>query len=172
MNCGEARRALLDAEPDELRGARGGPLALHLQHCDACRTDAASILTQTDTLRTALDSFVTAHTGELQSARAAQTAVRTDAAHDDVAPDRHDRRLRTRRIGRRVLPPLALAAALAALLLVDGRPLRPPFADAPLVELYVPQPGVPDAPVVNAADARGVAVMRTTNPKITVVWIF
>ncbi|MGH7445227.1 MAG: hypothetical protein ACREKM_10135, partial [Longimicrobiales bacterium] len=177
MNCREARRALLDAEPDELRGLHESPLALHVQRCDACRAHATTILTQMDVLRSALDSFVTAHTGEMQSARAAQATLRAHGAHgkvgrDDSAADIHDLRLRTRRIGRRVLASLAVAAALAALLLADGWSLRSPFDDAPLVELYVAQPGVPDAPIVNAVGASGVAVMRTSNPMITVVWTF
>lgn len=177
MNCDEARRHLLDAEPKALRGQGESPLALHVQSCAPCRAHAATILARTDELRASLDALVALGIGDEQVARAlhaAQTVPRVKASPS-----------RTRSIGRRIGPhvlvPLALAAALAALLPGGGELLRGllplPLADrrsdaSDAVGLYVPQPEVPESPIVNAVGARGVAVMRTANPQITVVWTF
>ncbi|MEX1181733.1 MAG: hypothetical protein WEF86_00755 [Gemmatimonadota bacterium] len=145
MTCEDARLALLDAEPHELRGEGDGALPVHLRGCESCGRDAATILAATHALRHAV---------------AARVSTR-------VAERRHAaRKARMRR-----LAPLALAATLAAAVLLSDA-LPDPAGDASAVGLYVPEPEVPAAPVVNAATGGDVAVMRTTNPDITVVWTF
>lgn len=189
MTCEEARLALLEAEPADMRARGDGALAIHLRGCDACAARAAVILAGTGTLRTvlatAVDAAVAAHAAQADAVRAEHAShEETAAMHASVAGDgvaRHVRvrASRSRRIGGRVLAPVALAAMLAGVLLIGDR-LRVPFGagslttpfSSPLVRLYVPAPRVPDAPVVNAAPGSDVAVMRTTNPDITVVWTF
>lgn len=171
MTCEQARLALLDTDPDELRSAADGALSDHLCSCHACRAQAAVITAGTDTLRAAFDMTVASRSSETDAARAAERALQTHHERDDVTRQSRVRQRRARHLAVRALIPLA-AAAMLTLLLFDAGALRLPSADAPFADLYVPEPNVPDAPVVNAAGGSGVAVMQTTNPAITVVWTF
>lgn len=180
MKCHEARLALLDAEPYELRGADDGELATHLRGCAVCAADAAAILARTDTLRAAVDEAVAAGVADAAGvAVAAGVARHRSPAEDDVAghargvsPLRRHGSARTLTRAR-VLVPLATAAGIAALVLIGSDELPMPFGPRPDdIGFHVPHVDVPDAPVVNASGTRGVAVMRTTNPDITVVWNF
>ncbi len=59
--------------------------------------------------------------------------------------------------------PLAAAAAIAAVLLVTGNPAPRPLPAVARAETSV---------LVEAASARGVAIIETENPNITVLWFF
>jgi hypothetical protein len=166
MSCEEARVALLEAEPDELDVAHDGALAQHLRACASCRAQAARIMSGTSALRTALDHAVAARAGDFAAPRGG-----------DPAGMRAGRRRRWRWLGVRALAPLAAAAALATILLIDFDSVIRRFANEAAIGFHVPEERVPTAPAVNVARVNagagsGVAVMRTTNPHITVVWTF
>jgi hypothetical protein len=149
MNCDEARRALLEADPAELRGTGTGALALHLRDCASCRADAERILEGTAALNTAI--------GQAAAAR--------------PAPGVPALRRRARAARTRLLVPLAAAAALAVLLL-SGDVMDALRSGDDARPVMVQRPDALRTPSVNAAGGRGVAVMRTANPDITVVWTF
>lgn len=173
MTCAEARLAMVDAEPAALDPAYDSALARHLGECAACRADAAAILARTTELRSALAATVAAHTGDAAATRAAQRALYADRVVSEAGdlPRRLSGRARARRITRVAMPLLA-AAAVAALLLVGGEDVRSRLDGRVTATFHVPEPEVPAAPVVNAGAGRGVAVMRTADPRITVVWTF
>ena len=58
MNCADCHNAMLDAEPDELRGRGNGELARHVRGCQRCRSFATAIVADTRVLArvVALDS--------------------------------------------------------------------------------------------------------------------
>ena|SRR5690606_37124369 len=175
MTCAEARLAMLDAAPAALDPAFDSALASHLGECDTCRADAAAILARTAALRSALSATVAAHTGDAAATRAAQRALDGDRVAGEAGVRRGPRgssgQARARRITRVAMPLLA-AAAVAALLLVGGEDIRSRLDGRVTATFHVPEPEVPAAPVVNAGAGRGVAVMRTADPRITVVWTF
>ena len=119
-----------------------GALAEHLRSCAECRARAALILREQNRLHVALTS--------LSGARAA------------ARPNRS-----LRRYVPRLLLPLTAAAALALIFWQEswqrGEPLPP---------LLVPATRIAEVPVVNARADRNVAVMRTSDPRITVVWYY
>ncbi len=148
MTCAQAHEALRAVDPAELAEGGSGPLAAHLRGCAPCRQQAAAIVRGTAALRAAIDEIVTER---------------------DVAPQQQ-RRV-TRRPLPRILLPLGLAAALAAVIAVERGVIRVPREPA-LADVYHPEPVVPTSPVVNAVGGGGVAVMTTPNPRITIVWSF
>lgn len=169
MTCEEARRILLDAELEALEGTSDDRLGQHLRDCAACRGSARAILAHADELRDAIDLSVGAHASAAAAARAARRALDERIGE---SPPLAARRARARRVAIRTVPPLLAAAALAALLFGVVPGVRSPLADTPVPGFYVPEPRVPDRPVVNVTTRGGVAVMRTTDPLITVVWNF
>jgi hypothetical protein len=50
MNCIEAREAMLDAEPAELRGESESPLAAHVRDCPTCHALARALARDTAVL--------------------------------------------------------------------------------------------------------------------------
>jgi hypothetical protein len=136
MTCQAAREAMLDAEPDELRGIGGSELVEHLRGCATCRARAAVIV----------EGYALLDAG-LHALQPAQAAGR-------VTP-----------IGRRRrkyawLPvPLAAAAILALLL---GRQPSPavPNVDA-LARLMRPH-----APVVQPPAGKQAVIMEKSNMTI------
>ena len=147
MSCEQARDAMLDAEPDELRGVGASALAAHVRECARCRAAAATLLGGTAALARALDDGV--------AARAR-----------DVLPMPVGARSRRARPALAAAIPLAAAAALALLFVGRGVLVRDRIGP------YTPPVSVPSAPVVNAHGDGGVAVMNTADPRITVVWNF
>jgi predicted anti-sigma-YlaC factor YlaD len=151
MNCESARELLLTADPAELEGRTGSPLADHLRSCPACRAAAERLLTAQRALRDVL--------GAGQAAGAATAAVR-------VAVQSAERR---RRAARRVLLglPLAAAAVLAGVLVLRRTPeppLSPPVRDAG---------GVPARFAVSAPPGRNVMVLQQPDTShVIVVWFF
>jgi len=149
MDCAAARALLLEADPAELRGEGDSPLAEHLRACADCRARAETIL---------------AGEAELD---AALRAIARPAERSRVIP------LRPRRgWGGRIAPAAAtfaaLAAAVAAVML--ARPAAAPPRGATteqIAQLMFPAP-----PVARAAAGRSVAVLKTSDPGVTVVWVY
>ena len=149
--CEEYLEFLLSAEPQQLRGEH--EWHGHLQTCALCRTRTRAILAENEALDAALGSLTGRQTPDAGWSAAPAVARRSSG--------------RRRRLVRWA-PGLAALAAAATLLLV----LWQVVPRAPLPPLAGPVVRVPATPTVNASGARGVAVMRTNNPDITVVWTF
>jgi len=148
MDCAAARALLLEADPAELRGEGDSPLAAHLRGCADCRAAADAIL---------------AGEAELD---AALRALATPSADPRVIP------LRPRSRGMRIAPAVgtlaALAATVAAVMLARPHSAAPRGATAEqIARLMFPTP-----PVARAADGRSVAVLQTSDPGVTVVWVY
>jgi len=149
MDCAAARALLLEADPAELRGGGDSPLAAHLAECAACRARAEAILA-----------------GEAELG-AALRMLATPSADAKVIP------LRPRRPwGGRMVPAAAslaaIAAALAAVMLAgpDTAPPRVASVDERARLMF------PAAPVARAEAGRSVAVLKTSDPGVTVVWVY
>jgi hypothetical protein len=146
MKCAEARDAMLTADMDELRGDADTALARHIAACAECARIALLITEDAASMNHALMTL--------------STPVPTRTA----AVTSHTRK--------RLRPPFALAAAAAlACIAVSAalmqRELARRAGDA--YPLYLP-PVVAHAGPVNKTGDGAVAVIRTSNPKITVVW--
>jgi len=146
MTCADVRERLLEADLTDLDPADGGPTALHLRECAACRADAARI--------------VEAHAA-LAAARSAPGRVEAPVAAARALDAVHEARRRRRR--RLVIAPLMAAAAAVAVLLARHDPI-PGTPAVPVAHMTPP-------PLVESAGAR-VAVITTRRPDITVVWQF
>lgn len=145
-DCEHARRWMLEAEPAELRAVGGSPMADHLAGCEECRRRAEAIVAGMEELDHAL-------------AELARPA----------APQRTLLRLRPARAWRWAAP-LALAAGMAAVMLAR-RPApaeEPPGVTAERIARVLFAP----APVARSVDGRGVAVLETNDPDVTVVWFY
>lgn len=151
MNCEAAREVLLTADPAELEGATGSPLAGHLRACPGCRAAALQLLTAHRVLRDVL--------GAGQSANAPDEAV-------PAAIRSAERRRAAARRGRWGLP-LAAAAVLAGVLVLRRTPelpLSPPVREAG---------GVPARFAVSAPPGRSVMVLQQPDTShVIVVWFF
>jgi hypothetical protein len=147
ITCESARELLLEAEPAELRDEGDRPLAVHLRTCAACGRRAAFLLEQTDWLRDALATV-----------RAAQGQ-----------PDSHTVTGPARGMARRwpVLVPLALAAGIAGLLLVNRRGVTPFHGGPPEIA-----GGNPTSLDVQVPPGQSVAVFQTANPNVVVIWSY
>jgi hypothetical protein len=142
VNCTEAYDAILEADAAVLRGEGAGDLARHLTKCAVCRERARWVLNGLGALDRALEA-------EAGTARAG-------------------RMLRARPSVARRLAPWGLVAAAAAAVLILVRPTgapRPPD----LTALARSTVGI-DVDI--SASTRPVAVLRTADPNITVVWFF
>jgi hypothetical protein len=131
------------ADPDELRGTAATLLAQHVRACAECRERAATILAESAALADAITAVTAAH-----------------------QPMRVQKSRRRRWLAGALLP-LAAAAALLVFVMQDRS-----ASDDPLPPILMPVQKVAEVPVVNAQPGRNVAVMRTNNPKITVVWYY
>lgn len=142
MNCNEASRALLVADPDELRTLGDTPLAKHLRGCPACRAQAERILEATALLAGAL-------TREARAAAPAATKRFWPAAERSWP----------------VWLPAALGAAVSGILLINA-PVEKP---APRVGSLDSAKRPVTSTVVNAPANGGVAVFKVAD-NVTVVW--
>lgn len=151
MTCESTRELLLTADPAELEGSSGSPLADHLRTCPACRAAAERLLTAHQALRDAL--------GAGRASAAATEAVQ-------IAIQSAERRRRAARRIRLGLP-LAAAAVLVGLLVLRRTPeplLSPPVRDAG---------GVPARFAVSAPPGRNVMVLQQPDTShVIVVWFF
>jgi anti-sigma factor RsiW len=146
MNCTDASRELLTADPAELAGRVPTALSRHIQSCARCGGAAAAILARTDLLRRTMDS---------------STPCRAPTA----AVARAERRQRRRRRWL-VAGPVLVAAGLAGLLLTSDALDRGIEIDPVAREVQVMRPLVEQPRDVD------VAVFTTDNPNIVVVWFF
>ena len=145
MMCRDARRAMLSADRTELRAEGAGDLADHLRECVPCR----ALATRLDAETNLLAGMVTARD---------KTALR-------MAPAAHHRISRRYRRAWLVLVPLAAAAAVVVLL---RREPPPELAAAPRA---FEDRGVATAVAVDIQHGQTATVIRTRDPKVTIVWL-
>ena len=151
MNCDTARALLLTADPAELEGSTGSPLADHLRTCPSCRAAAEQLLTAQRALREVLRGGQSANAGDEE----VQAAIRSAQL----------RRAAARRV--RLGLPLAAAAVLAGLLVLRHTP------DFPLRTDIRDATAVPARFSVTAPPGRNVLVLQPPDTSnVIVVWFF
>lgn len=160
--CADFRAMILEAEPMDLRGEGDTELAVHVRGCPACARVAALVLDETARLDAYLGDTPVLDV-EAVLARAALPAEAPEAVAHRTLPVSKAYSFP----GRRILVPLAAAAALAALLLMRGQEIRSP---ATSIASSPAEPAV--APLVEPIAGQGAAIMQTDDPEITVVWLF
>lgn len=148
MNCTDARAALLEADPVELRGEAETALSLHLQECAACRATADAILAT----EAAAGRWIEARGPR----RGAAEAIGLGRA---AAGRRRYKRLRW-------LVPLAAAAGIVAL--ITTRPAQVPSGGGTAAL----QPPRPSGVAIEAPAGQNVAVFETADSDIVVIWFF
>ena len=141
MNCQEAHRALMTAEPQELRGLGESALVLHLRSCASCQDKAARLLEGTALLAAAL-------------ARDARPISARTGAPKFNAP-----------LAWPVWLPAAMAAAISALLL-SSSPEEPTVPRVGSLDSVKPPV---TSTVVNAPATGDVAVFKVAD-NVTVIW--
>lgn len=150
VNCEMALDQMLESDVEDLTGESGTELAAHIVACERCQAVASEIV---EGQRRLADSL------------RAMEAVRTvDVVLDEVRSQATRRRRRARAFG--VLVPLAAAAALALLVTSDRSGTVPSDAVIPEIAIAVPPTLVRLPPATNAI------LLKTDNPKITVVWFY
>jgi anti-sigma factor RsiW len=155
--CDRYRDALLEAEPDDLRGLGQTEVARHIRACPACARAGQIILETTASLNAFLGSEVPVPDLDAVLRRATTSQVTPPRQAERPGPVASWR-------GSRRWVGLAAAASIAALLLLPGRP-------APLPPLATVATTTP-LPTVESAPGQTVAVFETENPDITVLWFF
>ena len=147
MDCAAARTLLLEADPAELRAKGDSLLAAHLRDCAPCRALADAIL---------------AGEAELD---AALRALATPSADPKVIPLPPRR---TIRIAPMAASLAAIAAAVATVMIArpSANVPRGATADDIAREMF------PAPPVARAAAGKSVAVLKTSDPGVTVVWVY
>jgi hypothetical protein len=187
MTCTQALEALLEADPSDLAGQGGSPLAQHVRACARCRRLAAQVLDDTHLL-----------------------------ASVELVPAVRPQPVRRRSWLPALVMPAALAAAIVAIILLQSReagtnqvttltpvtvagPSAPvPSHESPVTSHEAPQLGkafpapVPVAPVrfektpvipglpvtamkvvaVTPPPGTRAAVLQTSDPKLVVVWLY
>jgi len=195
MTCRETIEWLLEAEPDELAGRGEGEAAEHVRSCARCRAVAERLLDAQALLAaelTAPPRVGVEEAIEKVVLGSAQPLGKAGVGGGGPAlPLRHpgDRSAVTPPPGRgnvggtagggvrggrralRALVPLAAAAAVVALLLVRHDVPPPAFEDVAGPRSVAPAPPVA-LPVVIAPAGRNAALFHTSDPRITVVWIY
>lgn len=191
MTCEAALERILEADVEELSGDTSSPLAGHLERCERCRALADEVLDGQAALAAFLEG-VRPRTGigeALERVRGAVGAEDGRGAEDERGAG--GRGARSGRRWRRAwsLVPLAAAAVVAGLLLVDrdggGGPVvvtpsetrapdafrRRPLSAHTLGRLAGGSSAMPRPPRVAARSQAGVTLIPTSNPKVSVVWI-
>lgn len=196
MNCTAALEALLDAEPAELAAVSTTPLTTHLAACERCRAVARQLVMDTRLLAAAItleaaprrmrrsatvwverslvpaglvaalllvlvprtpdtSPNVTAGGASSKTAVAVPDAVMSPRVVTDTAPVTVQRPNPTR--VRAYPAPIPVAAVR-----IDPAP-----------QTFAPSgPDLGPAIIVDPPAGQRVAVMRTSNPKLTVVWLY
>lgn len=157
MTCADAIEALLEADLTTLEGNGDEPLARHILACPSCAKRAKAILQGEASLARALE----VEGPKLDPERILDAAEARTQGRLRPLPTRW----RSRALSRQglALLPLAAAAAVATLLLARGPSLPGPTYSPPSVA-----PGLE----VEAPQGGSVVVLETTNPEITVLWLF
>lgn len=150
MTCDVALERMLEAEPEELLPQGESKLADHMRGCARCRSVAAELTAGGQLLAAALEREPVA--GSVESILLA------------VRP-RH--RFERRRRLRAALWPLA-AAALLTVIVVADRP-RGPSLD-PSETLAAARPTT--EPTVRFSPSTNGMLLKTSNPKITILWFY
>jgi hypothetical protein len=192
MNCAAALEAMLDAEPSELAGQSTTSLATHLASCARCRAVARRL--DADTHLLAVSNVPSVSPGRMRrgatiwvqwslvpvglvaalflsiARRTPDVPVGTTsatpavAARDSVALPRGIADAATSSAERPKLTRVRAYPAAVPVAAVRISPRSPTFAPTPAeggsAVIVDPQPG------------QRVAVMRTSNPKLTVVWLY
>ena len=151
MNCEMALEQMLASDVEDLTGESGTDLAAHVVVCERCQAVASEIVEGQRRLADGL--------------RAMEAGRTVDAVLDEVRAQATRRRRRARVFG--VLVPFAAAAALA-LLITSDRSGRVP-SDAVVPESAT---AVPPRTLVRLPPATNAMLLKTDNPKITVVWFY
>lgn len=146
MNCQVAREWMLEADPAELAAGHGGSLGAHLQECAECRAALEHLLDGLSLLDREL---------------AVAPARPVDEALARL-------RRRRRESPSHIMPWAAAAAAILAAVSLFG----PWHERAPLSDFESVGGLLTPTPVVEDAGGASVAMFATTNPRITVVWIY
>lgn len=159
MKCDTVIQRLLEAEPGELRGEGNAPLAGHLTACDRCARIAETLAVELEALDRGLDRVAQGGGDAEAAADRALAAVGAERGSGPFAEPGNW--LRSAWV------PLAAAAALVGVLLTGRDP--------------APNDGVAADPATSPTAARvavtppaerGVAVLETGNPKITIIWLY
>jgi hypothetical protein len=144
MICDDALVAMLDADPEELAGHARSALSTHLATCERCQAVAQTLVAETRRMASVVS-------------------------------------IETRRsLGARLARPLVLGAGLAAAALVivairrapESRVPVSPVAQHPFAELPLFPPMSTPAVNVTPPNGKRATVVGTSNPKITVVWLY
>lgn len=143
MKCIDARDAMLVADATELRGDGDTAIATHLRTCDVCKADARRILDN----NVALDDHLDALTSKNDVRVARHTSHKSAAWYMRAAA---------------VIACVGVAGTLLKQNMTSHTNEIRPLQFAERAPLSMPQ--------VNAKAAGDVAVMRTANPSITVIW--
>ena len=151
MNCELALERMLDADPEELEGRGDSELVAHIRRCGRCQAVAAELLAGHEMLAAQIHS------------------VDVDRGVERVLPA--VRRASIQRVRRRRLIRFALPAAAAAVLALLVT--RDPVPSMPLVDPQAQIAGQPPGQqTVRLAPNTNAVVLKTNNPKITVVWFY
>jgi hypothetical protein len=153
IECVVARDLMLEAEPAELEGRGDSELARHLAGCGPCGAAARAILAAERELGRAL----LATTPRRDASEAVRAGTRRAAHHRWLWG----------------ATPLAAAAVVALVLL--GRRGVPGLPGVPGAAAVAPSPrrAAPGSDIaVVAPPGQSVAVLRTDNPEIVVIWFF
>ena len=198
MTCSEAREAMLDAEPAELRGDGTSAIAEHVRSCLTCRRAAAAIATDTCVLVRVAHHDVRVRRGRRRAAIAGLAAAGIVVAFAVRAIGTSDSR-----------PAVTRAIAPAARHVATARPANPPDTATPstvadgveratrrrqhslgnriqavaiqpaafvAVPLRTVEPAAAEdeAPTVSVSPhgGRRAAVFRVAESKVTVVWLY
>lgn len=150
MTCDVALEQMLEADPEHLLPGGTSALADHLAGCPRCRAVADELTAGTALLAARLDRVPVESTVD-----ASLLAVRSR------------RRLARRRPMRAVLWPLAAAAVLTVLVVADRA--RGPRVD-PSQMLAATRPATEQT--VRFSPSTNGMLLKTNNPKITIVWFY
>lgn len=172
MRCQEAGELLLEAEPAELGGLGDSPLAEHLRGCVRCAAVGVGLLEGERVLGEVLaGGWGAGAMGGREAMRGVEAALAEFESRvgEGVADDVGGRLLhrRWRRVAA-VGVPLAAAASLALMLAPWRGGTGGEALPLPVMKLAERTPA---ADVVVPA-GRDAVLFRTSNPKITVVWIY
>jgi hypothetical protein len=189
MNCSAALEALLDAEPAELAGQGTTPLAAHLTTCERCRAVAHQIVVETRFLAVSVAPSGS-HGGMRRSAPlwirrslvpagiAAAILVALAQRTPDVlgnAPVGAASSLPAVAAPDSALPRKTVADTAPAIIRRRAYPAPVPVAAVrinPPTQAALSRAEGGAAVIVEPPAGRRVAVMRTDNPKFTVVWLY
>lgn len=178
LTCGQAWTRMMEADVDMLRGAGDGALAAHVRSCDRCGAMGRALVAGLDEIDGALAAWGDAGDPDVE-ATAALAAARDlsveqveagSGASESIAGGRARARRgeaggRGRGWRRLAWPPVAAAAVIATLVLVDRD--RIDWQDVGETR-EAPSPRV----AVHPPTDRNAAIMETANPSITIVWLY